>query len=294
MDQVDIAICGAGPVGLALALLLTRQGVAADRIALVDAKSAEQAVADPRSIALSYGSRQILEQLGAWAIPTDAIHQIHVSRRSHFGRTLIDRDAAIVRYAQSIWEACGSEDEDLRAKFVLRFVELDALGFGSKLKMFQLLLSEFPIGKVVDLLLKDFKDRFPASAVAFGDAHSTLAALRRTGFNTGVVTNGSRRSQRKKLEVSGLLPLLDVIVISEEVEVKKPNPRIFEIAMSSLSCRTDEVIFVGDSEELDIKGAKAVGMTALLLKSDGQTCPTIADGVISSLSQVIPFLEAVK
>jgi len=92
MDQVDIAICGAGPVGLALALLLTRQGVAADRIALVDAKSAEQAVADPRSIALSYGSRQILEQLGAWAIPTDAIHQIHVSRRSHFGRTLIDRD----------------------------------------------------------------------------------------------------------------------------------------------------------------------------------------------------------
>jgi len=92
MDRVDIAICGAGPVGLALALLLTQQGVAAERIALVDAKSAEQAVADPRSIALSYGSRQILEQLGAWAIPTDAILQIHVSRRGHFGRTLIDRD----------------------------------------------------------------------------------------------------------------------------------------------------------------------------------------------------------
>ncbi|HEY8023557.1 MAG TPA: UbiH/UbiF/VisC/COQ6 family ubiquinone biosynthesis hydroxylase [Burkholderiaceae bacterium] len=92
MNPVDIAICGAGPVGLALAQLLTQQGVSAEKIALIDAKGADQAAADPRSIALSYGSRQILEQLGAWPIAADAIHQIHVSRRGHFGRTLIDRE----------------------------------------------------------------------------------------------------------------------------------------------------------------------------------------------------------
>jgi 2-octaprenyl-6-methoxyphenol hydroxylase len=92
MNDADIAICGAGPVGLAAALLLVRQGVKPDRIAVLDAKSAEQAATDPRSIAISYGSRQILEQLGAWPIAADAIHQIHVSRRGHFGRTLIDRE----------------------------------------------------------------------------------------------------------------------------------------------------------------------------------------------------------
>jgi len=92
MSDVDVAICGAGPVGLAAALLLVHHGVAPGRIAVLDAKSAEQAAADPRSIAISYGSRQILEQLGTWPIAADAIHQIHVSRRGHFGRTLIERE----------------------------------------------------------------------------------------------------------------------------------------------------------------------------------------------------------
>jgi 2-octaprenyl-6-methoxyphenol hydroxylase len=88
----DIAICGAGPVGLVLALLLVKRGVTASRIALIDAKPVEQAIRDPRSIALSYGSRQILENVGVWPVAADAIHQIHVSRRGHFGRAVIDRD----------------------------------------------------------------------------------------------------------------------------------------------------------------------------------------------------------
>lgn len=87
----DIAICGAGPIGLALAAMLLQRGTPAARIALIDAKTAEQASRDPRSIALSWGSRQLLEQLGAWPAAATAIEQIHVSRRGHFGRTLIDR-----------------------------------------------------------------------------------------------------------------------------------------------------------------------------------------------------------
>ncbi|MES2934566.1 MAG: FAD-dependent monooxygenase [Pseudomonadota bacterium] len=89
----DIAICGAGPVGLATAALLVQRGTAAQRVALIDAKTLAQASVDPRSIALSYGSRQILEQIGAWPSMREsvtAIEQIHVSRRGHFGRSLID------------------------------------------------------------------------------------------------------------------------------------------------------------------------------------------------------------
>lgn len=88
----DIAICGAGPVGMALSALLVKHGLAASRIALIDAKTAEQSARDPRSIALSYGSRQILESIAAWPIAATRIDQIHVSRRTHFGRTLIDRN----------------------------------------------------------------------------------------------------------------------------------------------------------------------------------------------------------
>jgi 2-octaprenyl-6-methoxyphenol hydroxylase len=87
----DIAICGAGPVGLSLAALLALRGTATSRILLIDARTAEQSARDPRSIALSYGSRQILESIAAWPIAATQINQIHVSRRGHFGRTLIDR-----------------------------------------------------------------------------------------------------------------------------------------------------------------------------------------------------------
>ena len=90
-DHVDIAILGAGPVGMALAVLLVKRGVDAKRIALIDAKALIDVVSDPRSIALSYGSEQVLEQAGAWPLPATAIHQIHVSRRGQFGRTLMDR-----------------------------------------------------------------------------------------------------------------------------------------------------------------------------------------------------------
>jgi len=88
----DVAICGAGPVGMALAALLAQRGMAPERIALLDAKTLAQASLDPRSIALSWGSRQILEEIKAWPIEATPIHQIHVSRRGRFGRSLIDRD----------------------------------------------------------------------------------------------------------------------------------------------------------------------------------------------------------
>jgi 2-octaprenyl-6-methoxyphenol hydroxylase len=88
----DIAIVGAGPVGMALAALLAKRGVAADRITLVDGKSLGQAITDPRSIALSYGSRLLLEEVGAWPLPATPIHQIHISRRGHFGRSMMERD----------------------------------------------------------------------------------------------------------------------------------------------------------------------------------------------------------
>lgn len=89
----QLTICGAGPVGLALAALLVQHGCAPESILVLDGKTLEQSVRDPRSIALSHGSRQILQGLGAWPIANTEIHQIHVSRRGHFGRTLIDRRA---------------------------------------------------------------------------------------------------------------------------------------------------------------------------------------------------------
>ena len=86
----DVTIVGAGPVGLALAGWLARRSATqALLIALIDAREPEDARLDPRAIAVSQGSRMILEPL-RWPSDATAIHRIHVSQRGHFGRTLID------------------------------------------------------------------------------------------------------------------------------------------------------------------------------------------------------------
>ncbi len=89
-ERVKIAIVGGGPVGLALAAKLVARGLRGEAIAVIDGKPADQAAADPRSIALSWGSRQLLAQVNAWTTRPTAITHIHVSRRGSFGRTLIE------------------------------------------------------------------------------------------------------------------------------------------------------------------------------------------------------------
>jgi 2-octaprenyl-6-methoxyphenol hydroxylase len=89
-SRADIAIVGGGPVGLALAAMLVERGVDASTIAVLDAKPVTIATKDPRSLALSFGSRQLLSQIQSWPKQNTPITQIHVSRRGSFGRTLID------------------------------------------------------------------------------------------------------------------------------------------------------------------------------------------------------------
>lgn len=89
-DSFDLAIVGAGPVGLALTNALVGAGVAL-RIALIDRRAAGAGRDDPRALALAEGSRRILAALGAWeAASATPIRDIHVSQRAGFGRTLIE------------------------------------------------------------------------------------------------------------------------------------------------------------------------------------------------------------
>ncbi len=86
--DVDVAIIGAGPVGMALALALVDSP---HRVLLIDSRPRSAWQGDPRALAISQGSRQLLEQLGAWnADAATAIREIHVSQRGGFGRTEIN------------------------------------------------------------------------------------------------------------------------------------------------------------------------------------------------------------
>jgi 2-octaprenyl-6-methoxyphenol hydroxylase len=82
VKPLRIAVIGAGPVGLALALLAARRLPGA-QVSLFDARDSGQDVnADPRTLALSLGSVQLLERLGAWdRSRAEPICQVHVSQQ---------------------------------------------------------------------------------------------------------------------------------------------------------------------------------------------------------------------
>lgn len=87
-DISDVVIIGGGPVGAALAVALSGSGLA---VTLLEARDGAQRVSDPRPLALSYGSRLILERLGVWQVlaPATAIDRIHVSQQGGFGRVAL-------------------------------------------------------------------------------------------------------------------------------------------------------------------------------------------------------------
>lgn len=81
----DIAIIGGGPVGAALALALQHSGL---RITVLEARV--ERTSAPRPIALSHGSRLLLERLNAWrGLTGTPINHIHVSQRGGFGRVAL-------------------------------------------------------------------------------------------------------------------------------------------------------------------------------------------------------------
>lgn len=87
MPAHDLLIVGAGPVGLALALALKDSGL---DVVLADARPRAAVAADPRVLALAYGSRLSLERLGVWRqIAATPIETIHVSQQGGFGRSVL-------------------------------------------------------------------------------------------------------------------------------------------------------------------------------------------------------------
>jgi HAD superfamily hydrolase (TIGR01549 family) len=129
--------------------------------------------------------------------------------------------------------------------------------------------------------------------VLFDDATQTLQALRQR-FKLGLVTNGPSRTQRPKIEQFKLSDYLDLLIVSEEVGVAKPDPAIFAIALEQLGVAPGEALFVGDSPEFDLRGAAAAGMPFVWMNPRRETLP---DGVvrpvavIERLAELLPLLE---
>jgi HAD superfamily hydrolase (TIGR01549 family) len=136
---------------------------------------------------------------------------------------------------------------------------------------------------------EQFQHDWFARLVLYDDAARTLQALR-PRFKLGLVTNGPSRTQRPKIEQFRLIDYLDLLIVSEEVGVAKPDPAIFRIALEQLEVGPSEALFVGDSPEFDLRGAAAAGMPFIWMNPRGETLPADIPPPVAEIARLTELL----
>lgn len=122
------------------------------------------------------------------------------------------------------------------------------------------------------------------------DVVPALERLAALGVRLAVVSNSDGTVERK-LEQVGIRRFFGAVIDSRRVGVEKPDPRIFEIALARTGARRETTAHVGDLYHVDVVGARAAGITPILLDPAGVWAEA---GVarIRTLEDLVSLVEA--
>lgn len=184
-----------------------------------------------------------------------------------------DLDEAAVRYNELWWEMeqNGSSAVSLRER------------------IWQCLLAEREVEQVDDGLARELAETYAQVRVPsvrlYKGARDLLCDLR-DSYRLGLLTNGPSDMQWPKIEHLGIQSLFNVILVSGDVGIHKPNRLIFEQFLSRLGVAAKEVLYVGNSYRMDVVGANGVGMTSAWIRDldADETGSGVADMEIESIT----------
>ncbi|MGW1763227.1 HAD family hydrolase [Streptomyces sp. NPDC002073] len=117
---------------------------------------------------------------------------------------------------------------------------------------------------------------FKAEWTVFPDVVPALDRLA-TSHRHGVLSNSTLANQDPKLRALGLRDRFEVLLCAAELGVSKPEPEAFLAACEALGLPPGEVAYVGDQPEIDARGARDAGLTAVWLDRTGDRGPGPAD-----------------
>ena len=160
--------------------------------------------------------------------------------------------------------------------------------------------SEEPYQEIPYLDFLDYKEAGGAfeglaAVQPWEGVRDTLAALRGRDLHLGIVSNIDEDQFQPLWERIGLGPHFDAVTTSEEARSCKPHPGIYRHALGKAgNVAPEEVVFVGDSVEYDVVGAKALGMTTVLItegpnQAGGGIDP---DHVIEAIPELLHIVSA--
>lgn len=140
--------------------------------------------------------------------------------------------------------------------------------------MYSLLVNRLGIDVEASRIARRVYDEFgdPGRWALYTDVAPAFDRLRDRGLALGLISNWDRRLERL-VGGLGLCDRLDVVVSSAAVGLRKPDPRIFELACERIGVDPSCCVHVGDHVYADVLGARAVGMTPVLIDRHGGENP---------------------
>jgi len=157
-------------------------------------------------------------------------------------------------------------------------------------------LKKFGVRPTDDMILKGTAEFFGPEVESwqlFPDTMDVLSRLEREGYMMGLISNTkSDWAVHAILQRRGLEGFFKTIVTSAAVKVRKPRPEIFLRALEDLSIPASEAIFVGDSIQSDVSGAKHMGIRSIHVarkpvEAEGFNQP---DATVKSLTEAFEII----
>jgi len=190
-------------------------------------------------------------------------------------------DTAFISAFADIAEEHGVEVDDLHARYMDLFEEFYTLHLEGHVNLEEFRAYRFSrafelVGLPVDDsfldMTVDFQFYYDHELETFPGACEVLRDL--DGFYPlGLITNGPTDAQWRKINKFDLSEIFEVILISGQLGIAKPDPRIFDVALEGLRVAPEEAIMVGNSLEHDHMGAMNAGVRFVWANHRGMDLP---------------------
>ncbi len=211
-----------------------------------------------------------------------------------FDNTLQDRDIAFTGFCkewlQQVFPTMSQTD---KTAIAAQLCAIGNHGFLPYRAVLDATRKVFPDTELdADLFFQMLTVFYPVHTSLFPDTAAVLQTLRDKGYRLGVLTNGNSRIQNAKLDVSGLRPLFDYVMVAGDEQLQKPEAEAFRRAALRLGVHPQDCVYVGDNPKNDIAGAKAAGMRAVFrdFNFDGVTVKDEDVVHIHSLTDLLNIL----
>jgi putative hydrolase of the HAD superfamily len=205
--------------------------------------------------------------------------------------TLLDRDQSLRNFVG--WQCRGMlrpyvKDEE---KFLARFIELDSNGNVWKDKVYETLRDEFSIGEwSVAELLSVYENCFCGFSIAREGVRDALLDLSRS-HKIGLISNGMSPFQERNFRCLGLSTFFQSVIVSQAVNLRKPDARIFHQGCEELRVEPSEAAYVGDNPVADIRGASDAGLLTVFIPTALHPVCSFADAICEDMGGLPAVIE---